>query len=101
MGIKLALHYPCSFDCQATLHLADNFIQLGNAHHLESAMEDLLQILSWPIQWTALHGIAEIKTPVFKASTNTDATANKYTVRLVSENYPPQALKGAVFPYRP
>ena len=25
----------------------------------------LMEMLSWNVQWSALHGIAEIKTPVF------------------------------------
>ena len=38
-------------------------------------MDWLLEVLSWPVEWSALHGIAEIKTPVLKVSTRTDATA--------------------------
>jgi hypothetical protein len=84
LGIKPVLHFPCSFDCQGTIQLARSFMQLGRAVHLKIKVDCLIQALSWPVQWTALHGIAEIKTPIFKAITDTDATAEKYTVRLAS-----------------
>ena len=63
-------------------------------------MDWLLEILSWPIEWSALHGIAEIKTPVLKASTRTDAAPCKYTVRRQGDNYPLEGIRGLNFPYR-
>ncbi len=57
------------------------------------------EILSWPAEWSALHGIAEIKTPVLKVSTRTDATAKKYVVRRQGEKYPAEGARGLGFPY--
>jgi hypothetical protein len=62
-------------------------------------MEWLRQILSWPVEWSALHGIAEIKTPLLKICTKTDATAGKSTVRWVGESYPEEGAQGLCFPY--
>ena len=39
-----------------------------------------MQVLSWPIEWSALHGIAELKTPILRASVTTDVTHYKYMV---------------------
>jgi SAM-dependent methyltransferase len=43
-------------------------------------MDWLEEMLSWPIEWTALNGLLEITTPVGTISTVTDATAETYRV---------------------
>jgi hypothetical protein len=63
-------------------------------------MEWLTEILTWPVEWSALHGIAEIKTPVLKVSTNTDATALKYVVQRKGASYPVEGAHGLKFPYQ-
>lgn len=63
-------------------------------------MDDLENILSWPVSWSTLHGIAEIKTPVCKIICNTDATATKYTLRLRGTRYPEEGAQGLGFPFR-
>ena len=63
-------------------------------------MDWLLDILSWPTEWSALHGIAEIKTPVLKGSVRTDATPNKYVVRRKGDTFPLEGAQGLNFPYR-
>jgi hypothetical protein len=51
-------------------------------------------------EWSALHGIAEIKTPVLKASTRTDATPCNYTLRRQRDNYPLEGVRRLSSPYR-
>jgi SAM-dependent methyltransferase len=63
-------------------------------------MDWLLEILSWPVEWSALHGIAEIKTPVLKVCTRTDATPSKYVIRRQGEAYPAEGAQGLTFAYR-
>ena len=43
------------------------------------------------MSWSALHGIAEVKTPVLKASTRTDATAHEFIVRRHGRRLPAEA----------
>jgi SAM-dependent methyltransferase len=64
-------------------------------------MEWLLDMLSWPVEWSALHGIAEVRTPILKISTATDATAERLEVRRQGEGYPEEGARGLHFPYRP
>ncbi len=73
---------------------------MGSTAGYEEEMEWLLEILSWPLEWSCLHGIAEIKTPVLKVSTTTDATASKYVVRVQGDRYPAEGSQGLNFPYR-
>lgn len=99
MGIRLVPHLPCSFDCQPTISFAKDLLILGRNAGFSSEMDWLLEILSWPLEWSALHGIAEVKTPVLKLSTRTDATAEKYTVTLEGHVFPDEGARGLHFPY--
>ena len=100
MGARAVPHLPCRFDCPATVELADELIGVGRACGFGEEMDWLLEILSWPAEWSALHGIAEVKTPVVKVSTRTDATARTYTVRRRSDRLPDEALPGLGFPFQ-
>jgi SAM-dependent methyltransferase len=80
--------------------LGQALVQVGRQAGYDEEMDWLLEILSWPVEWSALHGIAEIKTPVLKVSTRTDATAKKYTVRRPATTYPVEGALGIRFPYR-
>ena len=63
--------------------------------------EWLSEILQWPIEWSSLHGIAEIKLPLCKISTRSDSLSRKYVVRIPSERYPEGAPTGIGFPFLP
>jgi hypothetical protein len=59
----------------------DVLMALGREIGYRAEMDWIEEILSWPVSWSALHGIAEVKTPILKASTRTDATASEFVVR--------------------
>ncbi len=99
MGVRAVPHLPCRFDCPATVAFADALIAVGRDCGFGEEMDWLLEVLAWPAEWSALHGIAEVKTPVVKVSTRTDATARKYTVRRLSDRLPDEALQGLSFPF--
>jgi hypothetical protein len=99
MGIRLVPHLPCAFDCPQTLVFARQMLNLGLELGYEEEMKWLMEVLDWPVEWTANHGIAEIRTPIMKVSTRTDATARKYSVRRTSNSYPNEGAKGITFPY--
>jgi hypothetical protein len=83
-----------------TIELAKKFIDIGRGTEYADEMDWLPEILSWPVECSALHRIAEIKTPVLKASPRTDATPCKYTVRRQGDSYPLEGIRGLNFPYR-
>ena len=99
MGARPVFHLPCRFDCQPTIEVAQRLVEIGENHGYKQEMKWLEEILSWPVEWTALHGIAEIKTPVMKVSTRTDATAFKLSVRVQGTRYPNQGAQGLAFPF--
>jgi 2-polyprenyl-3-methyl-5-hydroxy-6-metoxy-1,4-benzoquinol methylase len=101
MGARAVPHLPCRFDCAATVEFADRLLAVGREAGFGEEMDWLLEVLSWPAEWSALHGIAEIKTPVLKVITRTDATARRYVVRRPSDAYPTEGARGLSFPLRP
>jgi 2-polyprenyl-3-methyl-5-hydroxy-6-metoxy-1,4-benzoquinol methylase len=100
MGPRAVPHLPCSFNCQATVAFADALMAFARERGYGAEMEWLEEILSWPASWSALHGIAEVKTPVVKASTRTDATAHEFIVRRHGSRLPAEAPAGLGFPFR-
>lgn len=100
MGIRAVPHLPCSFHCQPTVEFGKKLIKVGSENGYKAEMDWLLEILSWPVEWSALHGIAEIKTPILKVSTRTDATPSKYVVKREGETFPLEGAQGLNFPFR-
>jgi hypothetical protein len=80
LGLRAIPHFPCSFDCTASRDLGQGLVRLGRQLGYDEEMRWLHEILSWPLQWSALHGIAELKSPVLKLATRTDATASMLAV---------------------
>ncbi len=101
IGLRAVSHFPCSMDCADSLILANQFMDLGRSLHLSDEVEWLNEMLCWPVEWSALHGIAEIRTPVVKISAPTDATAEKFTIQWIGKGYPPDGAKGLAFPFKP
>jgi SAM-dependent methyltransferase len=73
---------------------------LGREIGYRTEMDWIEEILSWPVSWSALHGIAEVKTPILKASTRSDATAREFVVRRHGHRTPAEAATGLRFPFR-
>lgn len=95
IGVRYVPHLPCRFDCEATAELGGKFRRLLPAQ--ERSWSD--ELLSMPIEWSALHGIGEIKTPLFTVSTKTDGTAEPLVVRRKGSGYPELGARGLRFPY--
>lgn len=95
LGVRAVPHLPCSFDCAHTRELADRMLAL--VRQPERGWLDTM--LAWPVEWSALHGIAEVKTPVVKISAKTDWSPTKRVVRLRGSAYPEEGARGNVFPY--
>lgn len=100
LGISAIPYTPASLNCKYSFE-AGAIIQSFAREILTDELYNFwYEILSWPIEWSALHGIAEIKTPIFKMIYNTDATGEKYVIQLESDTYPENGLNGLLFPYR-
>lgn len=98
-GVRLVSHLPCSFDCEHTEDIGKKMADLGRKLGYNEQIDWIYELLSWPVEWSGLHGIAEIKTPINKVSSRTDMTPWKYTVQKHSETYPDDGVSGTVYPY--
>ena len=101
MGVRAVPHLPCSFSCAASVQFADTLLALGRQLGVAAEMGWIEEILSWPASWSALHGIAQIKTPILKTSTRTDATGHEFLVIRDGRGMPQEAARGLSFPFKP
>jgi hypothetical protein len=101
LGVTPVPHVPCTFGCAASRHVGQQIIDLARAQGYDAEIGWMRLMLSWPISWSALHGIAETKTPILKMLTRTDATAAKYTLDWHGKPAPDSAPTGLTFPHVP
>jgi hypothetical protein len=71
IGLRAVPHWPCSFSCDDTIRNGVEFMNIGKKYGFSNEMAWLKEILSLPVQCRTLHGIEEIKTPLFKILTRT------------------------------
>lgn len=100
LGVRWVSHLPCSFTCRATRKIGDTNLKLARELGFNWEADMMMEILSWPIEWSSLHGIAIITTPVFKIVTASDALPEKVSVQLQGDRYPKEGASGTVFPFR-
>ena len=100
LGVRAVPHLPCRFDCGETIQFAERLLLVAERAGFTDEVNWIREILSWPVEWSALHGIAEVKTPILRLSTRTDATASKYVIRWTGTSYPQDGATGLRFPYR-
>ena len=97
-GVRYVPHLPCSLTCEATATLGAQFRMLmQQGFPQEAAWMD--ELLDSPIEWSAYHGIGEIRHPLFKISVKTDPTAERIMVQRSSKRYPEGGERGNEFPY--
>jgi 2-polyprenyl-3-methyl-5-hydroxy-6-metoxy-1,4-benzoquinol methylase len=99
LGVRAVSHLPCNFNCNETYQIARKNIDWAYQNGYAQEMEWLEEMLDWPVQWSALHGIAEIRTPILKISARTDATADLVVVDKQGFSYPAEGSSGTKFPY--
>jgi hypothetical protein len=95
LGIRWVTHLPCSFACEASRQVGLSFRSIVDRETAATVDE----VLSWPVEWNALHGMAEIKMPVVKVVASTTYTPAKVTVRRPGTRWPVEGARGLVFPY--
>jgi len=98
VGIRTVPHIPHSFLCPASQEVAHQWTQLGRDEGEGEVINIIEDMLHWPMEWSVLHGIAEIRTPIFKVAIASLPTTEKWTVQLVGKQiaYP---IRGITFPY--
>lgn len=99
LGLPTVGYVPCSLLCP---HAREHERLVAAALDDETAggaIAQLDRIAAWPVLWSGLHGIAEIKTPVLKLIQPTDPTVENLRVRLDGESGIEGAARGVRFPF--
>jgi 2-polyprenyl-3-methyl-5-hydroxy-6-metoxy-1,4-benzoquinol methylase len=101
LGVRAVFHLPCSYDCELSINLARQNLLIAQQSGFYEEANFFAEMIKWPTQWSALHGIAEIRTPIVKVVARTDATAEKYLVKYLGETQSPptESAQGVVFPF--
>jgi hypothetical protein len=92
---------PCSLTCEAAWAQRHASITAAADSGYAVEMDWLQEVFSWPAEWSALHGIAELKTPILKAAWTTDVTYEKVALAYLGKVYPREGATGLRFPYQP
>ena len=100
VGVRMIPHTPCCFTCEESLRLAEIFQSVVETAEEKDALSSAKEMLSWPMAWSAVNGIAEIKTPIMKINYGTDRVSQKRFVQYLGERYPEAAASGLQFPFR-
>jgi hypothetical protein len=100
IGLAALDHDPCGPRCPASLALVEQRLDYARERDAE-AVDALLEILAWPVEWSALHGAVELRTPVVKLCWDSDPTASLVVRRRVGASWPLHSAVGQRFPYRP
>ena len=100
LGVRLVPHLPCSFTCEETVRFGSKLELTARKSGFDSEWDWINELLSQPIEYSTLHGAAEIKTPLFKISTRSDAAATKITIQRQGSIFPEGSSSGIHFPYK-
>ncbi|WAS90438.1 aKG-HExxH-type peptide beta-hydroxylase [Nannocystis punicea] len=99
LGVRVLDHAVCSPTCAASLAAAEERVVALRLRDAEAA-EWLLAMLSWPTRWSALHGIAEVKTPVFKLCHDSEDSPGCHAFVRAGDGWPEAGAQGTRPPFR-
>ncbi len=102
LGISVLPMEPCRFDCPSALEAAEQWLELATACGYVSESGWLRECFSWAISWSELHGVTEVKTPLFRMCFETGSHAGPRLIRRMGSAADVDGgAKGLSFPYLP
>jgi len=72
-GVRITPHLACSFQCEETIKWGEEWVEVMRQID-PVATEWAIELLSMPMTWDCLKGIAVIDTPIFRGITNSNGT---------------------------
>ena len=99
IGVRILSHFPSSFQSDTSLAVAHDWVNLAKDLKAEG-LEETLDIMRLPYEWSALKGVGIINTPVFKFMVNTVPCFPEYVIQKESDFYPKEAPDGVQFPWK-
>lgn len=99
VGIRWVSHMPCSFKCEHSVEIGKQNREVAKQFGYKKSANIIDEVLGWSTRWSALHGILEIKTPVFKVSAATEATSEELIIEREG-THPEKSASGLGFPFK-
>jgi hypothetical protein len=97
-GIRIGFHIPHSFTCADTIKINQERFDLGKTLW-PGLMERGLELLSMPMSWDVLHGIAVVRHPLFYIVTSSVPARERHVIELAGNHMPEEAVRGTTYPY--
>jgi len=83
LGISVLPIEPCRFDCPSAIEAAAQWLELAAARGYTSESGWLRECFSWAISWSELHGVTEVKTPLFRMCFQSASTSRTRLIRRI------------------
>src|SRR5262245_50649918 len=99
LGVRPVFHLPCSINCKESCHVGMKIFDLWKAIGFEREEVWARELLSMPMRWSSLHGIAILTTPILRMVYNSDPIPRKVSIDLKSDYYPRYGASGSHFPF--
>lgn len=92
-GVQLLPHHSCSLGCEYSLTFSRKLVDIFKYTSDGDIVDKAIQLMSWPVEWSTLHGISETLCPIQKISSKSDYYDEKRTIRLIADKYPDEGAK--------
>lgn len=102
LGIFVLPIEPCRVDCPSAVESAAKWLELAATRGYASEVGWLRECFSWAISWSELHGITEVKTPLFRMCFQSASNSRTRLIRRIgiAAEFEGSAA-GLSFPYAP
>ncbi len=99
LGLSILPITPCRFDCPAAITAGERWLRIAEAAGYESESASLREIFSWAMSWSELHGVIEVKTPLFKMCIDTGRNGAARVIQRPGISQVEGSVTGLNFPY--
>jgi uncharacterized protein len=99
LGISVLPVEPCRLDCPSALDAARKWLELADSHGYAAEAGWLRECLSWAVSWSELHGVTEVKTPLFKMCFQTGPNSRARLIQRFGVSAVEGSTTGLSFPY--
>jgi uncharacterized protein len=102
LGITALPIEPCRFDCPSAIEAAEQWLELAAARGYAAESGWLHEFFSWAISWSELHGVTEVKTPLFRMCFQSASNTGRRLIRWIGSAAEVEgSAMGLSFPYLP
>jgi len=98
-GLSLFSELPGEFLCVNTQALIQEHIEAMKEQGFIEQSDSLKEILRWPVEWSSLNGIEEIRTPIVKVARYTGEKGQKRQFQIDGLSSPEEGAEGLSFPF--